>query len=123
MAIRITEQSRTAHARLVRALADQYESQGYYVQADHIGHRNGSPPPINGHIPDVAGYASGTLQVIAEAETCDTISDSDTSNQWTAFARSPYRFEVIVPKSCLQDAQMQASLWGVTVDKWWWLDI
>jgi len=123
MAIRITEQSRTAHGRLVQALAQQYESQGYYVQADHIGHRNGSPPTINGHVPDVAAYSGGTLRIVVEAETCDTILDSDTRDQWAAFARSPYCFEVIVPKSCLQDAQMQASMWGATVDKWWWLDI
>ena len=123
MAIRITERSRTAHAQLVRALVGQYESQGNYVKADHIGHRNGSPPTINGHVPDMAAYSGGTLRIIAEAETCDTISDSDTRDQWGAFARSPYRFEVIVPKSCLQDAKMQASMWGVAVDKWWWLDI
>ncbi|GAG15959.1 unnamed protein product, partial [marine sediment metagenome] len=70
MATRITERSRTAHAQLIRALVREYESQGYYVQADHIGHRNGSPPPVNGHIPDVAAYSGGTLRIIAEAETC-----------------------------------------------------
>jgi len=122
MATRMTERSRTAHAQLIRALVGEYESQGYYVQADHLGHRNGSPPAVNGHIPDVAAYYDGTLRIIAEAETCDTISNSDTRDQWTAFCRSPYRFEVIMPKSCLQDAQMQASLWGVAVDKWWSLD-
>jgi len=123
MATRITEASRTVHGQLVRALAREYESKGYYVQADHIGHPNGSPPEVNGHVPDVAAYLGGTLRIVAEAETCDTIADSNTRDQWTAFSRSPYRFEIIVPKSCLQDAQLQASLWGVAVDKWWWLDI
>lgn len=112
MTTRITERSRVAHPRLIRALVGQYESLGYFVQADHIGHPNGSPPAVNGHIPDVAAYSSGVLRVIAEAETCDTISDSDTRDQWLAFSRSPYRFEAIVPKSCLQDAQMQASMSG-----------
>ena len=123
MALRITERSRTAHAQLIRALAAQYESQGYYVRADHIGHPNGSPASVNGHVPDVAAFSGGTLRIIAEAETCDTISDSNTREQWAAFSRSAYQFEVIVPKSCLQDAQMQASLGGVTVNRWWWLGI
>ena len=123
MATRISEQSRTKHAALIRALARKYESLGYYVRADHIGHPNGSPPSIGGHIPDVAAYYGGTLQIVAEAETCDTLSDADTEAQWKAFSRSGYRFDVIVPKSCLQSAQLQASIWGVTVNNWWWLDI
>lgn len=122
MATRITEQSRTKHATLIRALAKRYESEGYYVKADHIGHPNGSPPFVGGHIPDVAAYSGGVLQIIAEAETCDTISDASTEAQWKAFSRSGYWFDVIVPKSCFQSAELQASIWGVNVHKWWSLD-
>ena len=123
MAMRISERSRTQHNTLIRALAKKYESQGYRVQADHIGHPNGRPPEIQGHIPDVAAWSGNALQIVAEAETCDTISDSDTRDQWTAFSTSRYQFDVIVPKSCLQEAQLQASIWGVSVDKWWWLEV
>jgi len=119
MATRITEQLRTNHNRLIGALAQEYRSRGYHVEADHIGHPNGSPPTISRHVPDVAAYSNGILRIIAEAETCDTISSADTQSQWTAFSRSPYRFEVIVPERCLQDAQQQAILWGITVDQWW----
>jgi hypothetical protein len=83
----------------------------------------GSPPSIGGHIPDVAAYCGGTLQIVAEAETCDTLSDADTEAQWKASSRSGYRFDVIVPRVCLQSARAQASIWGVTVDNWWRLDI
>jgi len=123
MATRVSRQSRTKHAMLVRALAKKYEAEGYFVKADHIGHPNGSPPTVGGHIPDVAAYYGGALRIVAEAETCDTISDANTKAQWKAFSRSGYRFDVIVPKKCLQSAKLQASIWGVTVDTWWWLDI
>ena len=123
MSTRISERSRTIHAQLIRALAKEYESQGYYVKADHIGHPNGQPPTINGYVPDLAAYSGGTLQIIAEAETCDTITDSHTREQWSAFSKSPCRFHVIVPESCLQDAKLQASIWGLTVDSWWSLSI
>ena len=121
MTIRITEQSRTTHSALIRALVKEYESHAYYVQADHIGHPHGKPPAIGGHIPDIAVYSQGTLTIIAEAESCDTIRDSDTRDQWTAFSGSIYRFEVIVPKTCLEEAKSQSRIWGISVDKWWWL--
>lgn len=117
--MRLTEASKKLHTTLVKALVAAYESKGYYVQADHVGHVNGSPPEINGHIPDVAAYHNGSLYIIAEAETCDTVSNSDTCEQWKAFSRSQHQFDIIVPKSCFDEAQRQASIWGITVDQWW----
>lgn len=43
--------------------------------------------------------------------------------QWQAFSLSSYQFDVIVPKSCLSEAQRQATIWGVAVSKWWWLNV
>jgi len=106
---------------MITALVDQYAKEGYSVKADHIGHPNGAPVPVNGHIPDVAAYSGGNIKIIAEAETCDSISGTETHDQWSAFSRSSYAFHVIVPKSCLEDAQNQARAWGISVDKWWWL--
>ncbi len=123
MSTRITERSQHTHTRLIRALVSEYEKQGYYVKADHIGHPHGRPPEINGHIPDIAAYSGNTLCIIAEAETCDTITDSDAREQWETFSGSPYRFDIIVPKSCLEQAKQQASIWGISVNKWWWLDV
>jgi len=116
---RIYESSKQLHLSMIRSLASKYEHEGYYVKADHIGHINGSPPEINGHIPDVAAYRNGVLYIIAEAETCDTVSDSDTCEQWKAFSRSQHLFDIIVPKSCFDEAQRQASIWGITVNQWW----
>lgn len=119
MATRITERSKQIHGTLIRALAQEYEKKGYYVKADHISHPHGCPPNVNGHIPDVAAYSSNALQIIAEAETCDTINDMHTREQWEAFSQAPYLFDIIVPKSCLEEAQRQAYIWGIKVNKWW----
>jgi len=123
MHTRTVRKSATTHSKLIRALAKKYEEDGYWVQADHIDHPNGCPPQVNGHVPDVAAYSGGTLKIIAEAETCDTLDDDHTRSQWSAFSRSPYRFDVIVPKRCLEAAKAQARTWGVNVDRWWWLDV
>ena len=123
MAIRDSKNSRAKHETLIRALIKKYESNGLYVEADHIGHLHGRPPEIGGHIPDIAAYEGSNLYVIAEAETCDTISDESTREQWYAFSNSGYRFEVIVPKSCLESVKFQAGNWGIRVDQWWWIDI
>ncbi len=123
MSTRITQKSQQIHNSLINALATEYEKQGYYVKADHINHPNGRPPEVYGHIPDIAAYSNGVLQIVAEAETCDTLSDTQTCEQWKAFSLSSYSFEVIVPKFCLSEARLQATIWGVTVAKWWWLDL
>jgi hypothetical protein len=123
MSTRITQKSQQIHNALIQALATEYEKEGYYVKADHINHPHGSPPVVNVHIPDIAAYSNGMLQIVAEAETCDTLSDMQTREQWQAFSSSSYRFDIIVPKSCLSEAQRQAIIWGVTVTKWWWLNV
>ncbi len=119
MSTRTNEYSSQTHKLLISALAMSYENKGYYVKADHINHPNGIPPQVNSKIPDLAVYYNGSLCIIAEAETCDTISENHTYEQWEAFSRSPYRFDVIVPKACLQESQRQASTWGINVNQWW----
>ena len=112
----------SAHDRLVSALAQKYEAEGYYVQADDIGHPNGSPDPVGGYIPDVSAWILGGAIRLAEAETEDSIYSEHTRNQWRAFSNvADVRFEVIVPKAALASAQQQAMDWGVRVDQWWTL--
>jgi len=111
------------HTQLISALVNSYEAKGYYVKADHINHPNGAPAPTNGHIPDITAYSQGQLVIVAEAETCDTISGTETYNQWSAFSRGTHKFHVIVPQVCLANAQNQAAIWRITVDQWWWLKL
>ena len=110
----------SVHNQLIQGLVTQLTSEGYYVQADHIGHPNGSPSTVNGYIPDI--YAiKGTSRIIAEAETEDSISTDQTRQQWSAFSRTNASFHVIVPQRALSAAQNQANLWGINVAKWWYL--
>ena len=118
-----TQSRLSVHDRLVWALVRKYEEEGYYVKADHIGHPNGVPPAVNGHVPDIVAYRNGPLVLIAEAEVCEDLQDDHTCEQWQAFSRSPYLFDIIVPKSCYDEARRQAAAWGVIVNAFWWLDI
>ena len=121
MPVRLLTSSRTMHKRLTAALARTYEEEVYGVQADEIGHPNGAPPLVNGHQPDVAGYRNRQLVRIGEAETADSLNDDHTRQQWQAFSRSPYWFDVIVPESCLFTARMRAAAWSVHVSRFYHL--
>lgn len=116
--------SANTHDRLVKALVDKFGKEGWTVQADGIGHPNGSPDPIDGFVPDMIAWKHGETPIIAEAENCDSIYSEHTRKQWTAFAKViGYKFHVIIPKSCFASAQQQATEWGIRVDYWWHLDV
>ena len=44
MAIRDSKNSHAKHETLIRSLIKKYESNGLYVEADHISHLHGRPP-------------------------------------------------------------------------------
>lgn len=114
----------SVHSRLVQALVDLFEENGYRVQADDIGHPNGSPDPVNGYVPDVVAHKVGKMPIIAEAEDCDSIYSEHTRDQWRAFSNAyGFEFHIIVPTRCLDAAQQQAWRWGIRVDKWRCMDI
>ena len=114
----------TEHDRLVAALARKLEQDGFHVEADHIGHANGAPQAIGGHVPDIKATKYGAL-IVAEAETADTIGSEETRRQWSAFSSATggygQEFHVIVPQASLGTAKRQASAWGIRVDNWWWV--
>lgn len=119
-----SRETKATHTQLVEALVRKFEQDRLTVQADHIGHENGAPDPIAGYVPDI--YArNSSAAIVAEAETCDSLSDDHTFRQWSAFSRfTSYpggNFHVIVPKYCVAQAQEQARIWRIRVDCWWWL--
>jgi len=63
-----------------------------------VRHPHGRPPEINGHIPDIAAYSDNSLYIIAEAETCDTVTDSDTREQWETFRTYDHPVLVLLEK-------------------------
>ena len=114
-----TMKNQSDHDKMVKAMADKFERDGVTVKADHIGHRNGQPPEIGGHIPDV--FASNSYKkIILEAETPETISLEDTKKQMQAFSDvSRAEFHMIVPKGHTDELRQQAKEWNITIDKIW----
>lgn len=112
------------HSQMVLARARAFFGGGYgSVRADDVGWPFGAPLPVGGHVPDVTAVApSGTL-VIVEVETCETVASDETRSQWQTFSahagRSRGVFGVAVPASCITQARLQATAWGVRVDEWW----
>lgn len=111
------------HNRLVRAMANKLAEEGFHVKADHIGHSNGRPNTHNNHVPDVeADHVA--KKILVEAETEESISSSDTRNQFVAFSNvGGAEFHVIVPKGYIPKMQSQAREWGVRVDEYWEMNL
>lgn len=103
------------HRDLVLMMANFFTKEGYLdVKADLINWNQ--PQVINGHIPDVTGIRNGEL-VILEAESCDTINDSHTADQWKAFSQGG-KFHVVVPKRCRTDANNRLTQLGLIATVW-----
>jgi len=93
------------HKRLVKMMLNHFKSKGYTnLKADLEGET--PPNQIYGHIPDLTcnkNDAKGTF-IILEAETCDTIFDEHTEDQWKTFYRKAREvggeFHIVVPRTC-----------------------
>ena len=115
-----TPQSQGLHDRMVYNQAVYWRNQRVTVWADLPA--SNKPGPVNGHIPDVLAQGLFT-RVITEVETCDSLNSEHTRAQWRSFSSvAGAEFHVLVPKSCLGQAQRLAAQWGVRVDKWWYRD-
>jgi len=111
--------SQVNHDTLIWVMVNELERRGNYVKADHIGHRNGQPGLVNGHIPDIEASSNGTRRII-EAETPETFNLQDTKNQFIAFYNAyGTRFEVIVPKGYSTEIRRIAQSWGVMPGEIW----
>lgn len=115
-----TSNNSVLHETLIREMVSSYEFQKFYnIKADDIGHGNGRPTEINGHIPDIYA-AKNNATIICEAETADSIYESYTIERWKAFSGSVYGFHVAVPQSVLDDAKKIAAQYNINVDFWWY---
>ena len=78
--------NRSYHDQMITVGACNLETSGYFVQADHVGWRNGASPSVNGHTPDIMAI-KGNQHLILEVEDCVTCSDQNTRDQLTAFGQ------------------------------------
>ncbi|MBE0448998.1 MAG: hypothetical protein IBX64_13070 [Actinobacteria bacterium] len=93
------------HQNLIRMMAGYFQRQGYTdIRADVTGYSQ--PAKISDCTPDLTCRKGDHRRtpIILEAETCDTLSDAHTHDQWMAFyhyARSiGGEFYIVVPTLC-----------------------
>jgi len=109
------------HRDLVRVMAIWLERSQYWVATSlaHLEYRR--PPPLNGYSPDVYATQTGSRTVIGVAELCDYLHEEATEERWKALFAAVnrpnlhpgYELHIIVPSSCLDEAQQQAQAWNV----------
>ena len=93
--------NRSYHDQMITVVACNLETSGYFIQADHVGWRNGAPASVNGHTPDVVAVM-GNQRLILEVEDCLTYADQHTREQLTAFAQVPgCQVYVVIPSVCI----------------------
>lgn len=114
-----SEAAQSIHNKLIQKQVEEYKKLRYLsIKADHIGYGSGMPKEVNGHRPDISANNKG-IRVICEVETDDSIEIEHTIEQWKAFSRSLYQFEVCVPAKSLAKAKKLAEKHGIKVDKFW----
>ena len=131
---RIVENEITEHDQLVLMMARYFKQQGYtdikadipdWIQPQSIYWSNN---PDQKYIPDLTCLDTNGIQVILEAETCNTLNDQHTQEQFRIFrahaTNNHGRFEVVVPRLCKgRDGRIMitniATEWGITIDNVW----
>jgi Holliday junction resolvase len=96
-------EAQSYHDKILKLIANNLDSQGYYVLADHIGWKNGSPTEINGYIPDIVATKNNST-IVLEVEDCTSYGSTHTKEQLKAFSKN-YKTYVIIPKTCYRDGK------------------
>jgi hypothetical protein len=90
------------------------------IRPDLVGGEK--PEGYGGRIPDIEAYRSG-IRFLIEIEDCDSISTSTTLEQLSVFSRGKandlFRFVVVVPYSCQEDAEKVLRRNSITYDGLW----
>lgn len=94
------------HQRLVKELIDEFKTKGRKIVCADYGEYPRCDA-VGRHEPDVIARDSDGLEYIGEAETCDTLNNTDTIEQFTDFSNRVMKgdarkvpFFIAIPKSC-----------------------
>lgn len=115
--------SEDVHLNLITTRIRGYNNDGHTnIKADHTEDYI-QPDEIYDHIPDITSSKDG-IMYITEAETEETIGTEETAKQWKSFSNYASeingKFHVVVPESCLEDAQYFAEQEGINIDYWYY---
>lgn len=109
-----TPQEQSTHDAMVSAVATSLSSQGFLVQADHIGWTAGAPNAIGGYRPDVVATATGKGSLIIEVETASSYNSDDARYQLTAFSNAQGGVcYVVVPQATKGMMEWTLLQWGL----------
>ncbi len=125
-------ENQNSHDSLVRSLVKHYSSLGYKgIRADIPGSTETptsvywKSKPENKYIPDITCFKNdpANTAVITEAETCETLRNPHTAEQWKLFAAHAKNvkgeFHVITPKICAEVAKAVAQELSIGVTTFW----
>jgi hypothetical protein len=109
------------HDTIVKDQVSTLEQRRHTIQGADI---TGYAPvqEVNGRVPDIVSTSPQGNRVLTEVETCDTIGMEHTKDQLIDLARARggnTELHLVVPKSCLGEAQKTVKGWGITIDQWW----
>ena len=131
---RITANEISEHDQLILMMARHFSQLGYSnIKADLPGwdkpdYIYWSSNPNKKYYPDLTCKDKNGVYVILEAETCSTLNDDHTHDQFNIFRAHATnlngRFEVVVPKYCnMNDGRERiktiAKGWGIIIDNIW----
>ena len=112
------KEDQDAHDNMLRTRADKLNEEKYSVKAD-LEEYEDKPEEINGKQPDIIATKDGE-KIIVEVETCKSYSLDHTKEQYEAFSSvSGAEFQVVIPKSCYEEAKAKAEEWGIKGIQWW----
>jgi len=132
--VRINANEISEHDQLVTMMAKYFKQLGYtnikadipgWPKPDYIYWTN---QPNNRFYPDLTCNDNDRREIILEAETCQTLNDQHTKEQFEIFRAHANkvggRFEVVVPRMCAGRDTTQlireiASRWRINLDNVW----
>lgn len=110
------------HTEMLFSAIRYFESNRHInIKADHVGDPYVKPNIISGQIPDITSWKDSIFHV-TEVETQESIGTQHTLDQWSAFSQNTdgmsKKFVVVVPQSCLSEAEKFANQYHIRVDIW-----
>ena len=109
------------HDDLVRMMAEWLVHNLYMVVTTLDTEEHRRPLPLNDFRPDVYATKTGSRSVIGIAEPCENLHKEETEKRWKGLFAAVdrpnihlgYELHIIVPTTCLDEAQRKAEVWGI----------
>lgn len=111
--------SEQLHNKLIKAMVRKLEADGYEnIRADHINYAEGAPDSYGGNTPDISTSKNAHTNIVIEAETLDSLDDTDTKEQLQVLSTIPNtKFWIIVPLEVVPILKARLKEWSIFYDE------